>query len=241
MTTHRILVLGLLLLVVGSDQVAPAQSTLDRLERQIRQRDSASANENPQTPPSSRPSTPSSEAANAEPGYLGVLADDQRDRGRGVRILEVYLGGPAEKAGLRGQDLLTALAGVRVRQMSDLSDMLAVLPPGQKVEIELIRDQRPLKLQITMGRYPAEKRAQSEHPAAGQAGEGPEVIPPPRGEAISPPASIETDSRLIPPQPSIPPMTESARIEQLQRRVEALERRIEELERLSAETHKKQS
>ena len=60
-----------------------AQPTVDRLEQQLREPDGITA-------PDRGP---------AEPGYLGVVADDQREQGRGVRILEVVADGPAAEAG----------------------------------------------------------------------------------------------------------------------------------------------
>ena len=72
--------------------------------------------------------------------YLGIRADDQKDRGRGVRVLDVNRGSPADKAGLRRQDLITAVAGVRVRQMTDMADILDTFVPGQGVDFDLLRE-----------------------------------------------------------------------------------------------------
>lgn len=84
---------------------ARAQSALDRLERQIRQR-----TETPKRTPEDAEKPPAAPAAETphgrgetEPGYLGLVADDQTDRGRGVRIVEVYRGSPAEKAECAGR------------------------------------------------------------------------------------------------------------------------------------------
>ena len=106
-------------LVAG--EMVRAQSALQRLEEMIRQpkADSAAA---PTKPPES-PAPPKAAATQPphepqEPGYLGVLADDKDDRGRGVRVLKVVPGGPADQAGLKPQDLITRLGGVPVRQMT---------------------------------------------------------------------------------------------------------------------------
>ena len=48
---------------------------------------------------------------------MGIVADDQNDRGRGVRVLDVTADGPGAKAGLRTQDLIVSLSGMRVRQL----------------------------------------------------------------------------------------------------------------------------
>jgi hypothetical protein len=234
---------------------ARAQSALERLERQIRQRTETPKN----TPPDAErpPAAPSAETprarGDAEPGYLGLVADDQKDRGRGVRVIEVYGGSPAEKAGIRRQDLITSLAGVRVRQMTDLSDVLETLAAGQGVDFEVLREEKPQKVRVTLGQRPA-----AERPSGSS-----ETVPLPPGEVLPErperrPGGVQ-GSRLVPPPPSPkdvtgdetagpqlqPPTTserlptEASRLEQLQRRVDELERRVAELERAMAETLKK--
>ncbi len=159
-----------------------------------------------------------------------MVADDREDRGRGVRVVEVYRGGPADKAGIRKQDLITAVGGVRVRQMTDMTDMLDTFMPGQGVDFELLRDGRLVKLRATM----------AERPLAGERPGGPpEAIPLPPGEAIPQPPEPGLGREVVPPGPVAPPPSESARIEQLQRRVEDLERRVAELERQLAAARQK--
>ncbi len=133
--------------------VVLAQTTLDRLEQQIRQRVSPSqegtsvyrspstgpASSVPSPPPAPSPDNISSTSSPA-PVYLGMTADDRKDRGRGVRITEIRPGSPAEKAGLLKQDLVTALAGMRVRQLSDLTEILGVYQPADVVEFDILRD-----------------------------------------------------------------------------------------------------
>jgi membrane-associated protease RseP (regulator of RpoE activity) len=207
-------VLGSLLSIVGwlVDSPLPAQPALERLERQIRQRVGAADS-----------------ADDSRPGYLGLVADDQKDRGRGVRVLEVRPNSPAAKAGLRKQDLITNLAGVRVRQMTDLADVLATLAPDKTFEVELIREGRPLKVQAMMGRRPAEDNPSNQ----------PEMVPLPTGEAIPAPPEpgIGSESSLPKILPS--PRSKEARVEELQRRVDELEARVAELERKLDEALKK--
>jgi hypothetical protein len=236
---------------------ARAQSALERLEQQIRQR--TASPENPWVEAAKSTATPKTESprgrGNVEPGYLGVLADDKQDRGRGVRLTEVYGGSPAEKGGLRPDDLVTAVAGVRVRQMTDMADILSTFGPGQIVEFEVLREGKQQKVQVALGPRPEAERASS----------SPETVPPPPPEPLPEPrerrARVSDDRRSIPPPPepgsklrqviealgsrSQPPdatdrpPTEAARIEQLQRRIDELERRVAELERAAAETQKK--
>ncbi len=138
-----------------------AQSALERLERQIRQQTAAPKGTPPDAakpPPPPQPESPHARG-DVEPGYLGVAVDDQKDRGRGVRVIEVHRGSPAEKAGLRRQDIITSLAGVRVRQMTDLSDVLGTLAAGQSVDFEVLREEKPQKVRVTLGQRPAAERS----------------------------------------------------------------------------------
>jgi hypothetical protein len=252
-------VLSALVLAWGiTSSPAWAQSALERLEQQIRQR--TTPPDNPWSDAAKPATAPKPEAprarGNVEPGYLGVLADDQKDRGRGVRLTEIYRGSPAEKGGLRQEDLVTAVAGVRVRQMTDMADILSTFGPGQSIEFDVLREGKQQKVQVVLGPRPAAERLAS--PA--------EAVPLPPGEALPEPPPRRADkgddqrsippppeptpklqeviealgSRLQPPRATEGPPTDAARITQLQRRVEELERRVAELERAMAESSKKQ-
>jgi hypothetical protein len=100
---HRIFCCFFILLAttLNFGSIAKAQTTLDRLEEQIRQRVNPSQEG---TAPRRMPTAPSptaeqpqaaystNSAQNAdtpEPVYLGMTADDRKDRGRGVRITDV--------------------------------------------------------------------------------------------------------------------------------------------------------
>jgi hypothetical protein len=257
MKTILPIVLSAWLLAWGSmSSPACAQSALERLERQIREGAGASksiqadADKPAAAPPTQTPHAP----GNAEPGYLGVVADDQKDRGRGVRLLDVYRGSPAENAGLLRQDLVTAIAGTRVRQMTDMSDMLGTIAAGQSVDFELLREGKPQKVRVTLGQRPAAERS------AGL----PETVPLPPGQPLPEPPEQPADvaatprrpppppdpaarqkgadepagPRLQPPGGGLPPRLDASRIEQLQRRLDELERRVAELERAMAKTVK---
>jgi len=151
-------------------QAVPAQSVLDRLEQRIRDRADGPADE-------AEPADPAGDAGKGAPadrpqGYLGVVADDSEDRGRGVRILEIHAGSPAAKAGLRPKDLVTGLADIRIRQMADMADVLELYAPGDSLLFEVLRNGQTSKIKVTMGRRPA---AQADPP--------PPADPPPADDA----------------------------------------------------------
>jgi len=206
---------------------AEAQPALERLEQQIRQRVATPGAEKTEgaEPPPILQTEPSNAKEAAKAAYLGVVADDQKDRGRGVRVLDVHRGSPAEKAGLKKQDLITSAAGTRVRQMNDLAEILESLKPGQKAEFEIQRDGKKEKIEVTIGERPAL------NPSAFPA---PEAVPLPKGEPMVEPQE--------PPELKMPgaPADSATRIERLERRVGELEGRVAELQRQLAEIAKKQ-
>ena len=154
--------------------VAFAQSALERLEQQIRQRNPR-AGANDATPPAQPTPAVSADATRSNDSpYLGLVGDDQNDRGRGVRVLTVSPGGPADKAGIRRQDLVTAMTGVRIRQMSDLADLLSTFSAGQTTTVEILRDGKKQTAKLTFGRRSTETKL----PPAGTQPSKPVPTPP---------------------------------------------------------------
>jgi hypothetical protein len=200
-----------------SISTSSAQPALERLERQIRQRVGTPDSAEPagKDQPAARQPTPA-RRENAAAAYLGVVVDDRRDRGRGVRIVNVHTGSPAEKAGLLRQDLIVSVAGIRVRQLSDLNDMLEMCRPGQGVEFEVLRNGQSQKSRVVLGQRPA---------AAAPGPQSVEAVPPPQGEPIPAPPEPGAGPQLQPAPP------EAARVERLEQRIKELERRVDELER----------
>ncbi len=82
-------------------------------------------------------------------GYLGLLPDDltngQRtqvglENNRGILIVEVYEGGPAERAGLRVNDVILSINGDPVFQKQQALLIAASTKPGDEVEVSAWRD-----------------------------------------------------------------------------------------------------
>lgn len=231
--------IALLVLNIFQGSTVSAQSTLERLEQQIRQRVAPSQEgtvprRRSATSPSPVAAQPQSaysldnaqDSAGPETVYLGVTADDRKDRGRGVRITEVRPGSPAEQAGFHNQDLVTALTGVRVRQLSEMTEILRLYRPDEIVEFEILRDGMAQKLQVTLGRRPI---------APSPISQTAEVISLPPGELIlpeTPPAKIAA------PPAQTSSSSDREKIEQMQKHIVELERRMVELERALTEERK---
>ncbi|HEV3136588.1 MAG TPA: PDZ domain-containing protein, partial [Pirellulales bacterium] len=111
---------------------ALAQPILDRVEQQIRR-----AAVNP-----------------TEPGYLGVIANDRKDQGGEVRVLEVIAAGPAAKAGMQTDDLITSINGQPVRSMDEMARALERQPVGAKLTVTVTRQGADRQLEVVLGRRP---------------------------------------------------------------------------------------
>jgi serine protease Do len=101
--------------------------------------------------------------AGAEPGYLGMIGDDRQENGRGVRVQDVDPDSPAAKAGLRADDLITAINGQPIHSDEDLGKILQPLSAGSKVTFQIQRQNQTQNIEVTLERRPApeQRRYQS--------------------------------------------------------------------------------
>lgn len=96
-------------------------------------------------------------------GYLGVfLADLSETRAQELKLTEargavvgkVKEDSPAEKAGLRENDVILSYNGQRVESKAALNRLLTSTPPGRSVTLGLSRDGKPQNIQVTLGERP---------------------------------------------------------------------------------------
>ena len=84
-------------------------------------------------------------------GVLGITPELDRQGPGGVLVRNVYPGGPADRAGVRGGETLVALAGARVSDGFDLHRQLARLRGGDVVGARLRRqDGRERTVRLTL-------------------------------------------------------------------------------------------
>ena len=73
--------------------------------------------------------------------YLGTIpAYGQDESVKGVKLQGAVKGGPAEKAGVAGGDVLVGLAGVEVETIHDFMGALAGLKVGEETELVVLRN-----------------------------------------------------------------------------------------------------
>jgi len=82
--------------------------------------------------------------------YLGTIPD-MTDNPGGVRLVGVRAGSPAEKAGLRGDDIITRIGTMDVTDLQAMTDALRSHKPGDTVEIVIRRGSEVTTLKATLG------------------------------------------------------------------------------------------
>jgi serine protease Do len=84
--------------------------------------------------------------------YIGVhLNEDDRE----CRIAKVDKDSPAEKAGLKADDVVVRFGKSPVEDLEDLLTLIKQHKPGDEVTIRIRRGKKTLDLKITIGRHPA--------------------------------------------------------------------------------------
>jgi Do/DeqQ family serine protease len=73
---------------------------------------------------------------------------------RGAIIAGVLRGGPADKAGVKPGDVLTAINGAPVSDPQSMLNLVAALQPGSAAKIKLRRQAQALEVSVTVGRRP---------------------------------------------------------------------------------------
>jgi hypothetical protein len=82
--------------------------------------------------------------------YLGTVPDMTGTPG-GVRLVGVRAGSPAEKAGLRGDDIITRIGATDTPDLQAMTDALRSHQPGEIVEIVVRRGATVTTLRATLG------------------------------------------------------------------------------------------
>jgi len=97
--------------------------------------------------------SPHGEEDAATPGYgayLGTIPDFSPVE-TGVLLSGVREGSPAERAGLRGGDVVVGLGGMEVGDLYDLTDALRAHEPGDRVVVEWLREGERMSGETTLG------------------------------------------------------------------------------------------
>ena len=110
------------------------------------------------------------ETGEVKRAYLGVGMQDINpalaeafglERQRGALVSRVHEGSPAARAGLRAGDIILASGGRRVKDAADLRNRIGLLPVGARIEFDILRDGKQMKVTVTVTESAASEGAPS--------------------------------------------------------------------------------
>jgi S1-C subfamily serine protease len=87
---------------------------------------------------------------------------------RGAIVSSVQAGGPAERAGIKRGDVITAFNDQVIVDSNNLRNLVASTSPGSEATLTILRDGREQKVRITLGELPAGARQQNNETPGGQ-------------------------------------------------------------------------
>src|SRR5215212_1103680 len=93
---------------------------------------------------------------NIQPVTADLAASLGLGQARGAIVSGVQPGGPAERAGVRRGDVITAFNGTPVSDNNTLRNAVARTQPGNVATLTVSRDNREQQLRVTLGELPAD-------------------------------------------------------------------------------------
>ncbi|MEF3168073.1 MAG: DegQ family serine endoprotease [Deltaproteobacteria bacterium] len=96
-------------------------------------------------------------------GWLGVIIQQMDEdlaksfgltSKEGILVAEVTPDSPADKAGLKDGDVIIRMNGQKVTDVAELRNKIALMPPGTTLDLEIIRDGKPVSVTATIGEQP---------------------------------------------------------------------------------------
>jgi serine protease Do len=98
--------------------------------------------------------------------YYGIKGDK-----RGVLVLDVVSGDPADAAGIRPKDIIVAINGKGVSTSKELTTRIANIGVGETVKIKVLRDSKEMFFKVKVGERPdtlaSSRYMQKKHEALG--------------------------------------------------------------------------
>jgi serine protease Do len=109
-------------------------------------------------------------------GFLGVYGQDVTSdmaellglkESGGVLVAQVEKDSPADKAGLKSQDVILEMNGKKIQSYLTFRNEIAAMRPGSTAQFNVLRDGKPLEITMTLGERPGaatETREPAEQP-----------------------------------------------------------------------------
>ncbi|MCI5223962.1 MAG: Do family serine endopeptidase [Candidatus Electrothrix sp. AR4] len=98
-------------------------------------------------------------------GWLGLLIQDMDEnlarsfgvsKGEGILVAEITAGSPAEKAGIKQGDILLSLDGDKLNDVTSLRNRIAMISPGNKVNLQIFRNGRKKNVHVLIAEQPSD-------------------------------------------------------------------------------------
>jgi serine protease Do len=106
-------------------------------------------------------------------GYLGILsralqADQSGPESEGVAVDEVVPGSPAAQAKMQKGDVIRKFDGHDVKNINALRSLVAQIELNKNVELEVVRNGKPLKVTAQIKEQPVDRQTSGRLPGPGQ-------------------------------------------------------------------------
>ncbi len=107
-------------------------------------------------------------------GWIGVqiqpvtkdIADSlSLKKAQGALVAAPQPNSPAEKAGIKAEDVITAVNGKTVKDARDLAKKIGAMPPGAKVDLSIVRDGSERTVSLQLGTLPKNVEAKVSTPS----------------------------------------------------------------------------
>jgi S1-C subfamily serine protease len=73
---------------------------------------------------------------------------------KGIIVSDVYKDSPAFKTGIKAGDIITSIDKKDITVPSDIQKIVSYKKPGDKIEISIVRDKKPLTLNVVIEARP---------------------------------------------------------------------------------------
>ncbi len=102
-----------------------------------------------------------------KPGMLGVIAENVTadlagafhvDAEHGTLVTQIIPGTPAALAGIKPEDVILKVDGKLMRSATQLRNTLGLMRPGTKIDLSILRNDKPMAISATVGDPTAEQK-----------------------------------------------------------------------------------
>jgi C-terminal processing protease CtpA/Prc len=141
------------------------------IDEELARRKSGAPAPEPRTDPPKK-ADPAPQAKKKARGYLGIrpgdLSDDEKKAlgiTSGIKVVEVVDGGPAAKAGLQAEDVITTINGKAIESPQEVPGIVQNAGAGSVLKLDVLREGKKKTFEVTLARHPADtEQAQAPSP-----------------------------------------------------------------------------